>query len=135
MCVSSLLRKDRTIIWNECCSSTSAFLPLRCGYGPKGGAAQGAIQIQRDAWVLLEGERIFQVGTGTPPDIDAERIDAEGGLVTPGLVDAHTHLIFGGWRQNELGMNSMVSPISISLPKAAVSFLPSKAHGRPAKRS
>ncbi len=74
------------------------------GYGPKGGAAQGAIQIQRDAWVLLEGERIFQVGTGTPPDIDAERIDAEGGLVTPGLVDAHTHLIFGGWRQNELGM-------------------------------
>ena len=25
------------------------------GYGPKGGAAQGAIQIQRDAWVLLEG--------------------------------------------------------------------------------
>ena len=45
------------------------------GYGPKGGAAQGAIQIQRDAWVLLEGERIFQVGTGTPPDIDAERID------------------------------------------------------------
>ena len=60
------------------------------GYGPKGGAAQGAIQIQRDAWVLLEGERIFQVGTGTPPDIDAERIDAEGGLVTPGLVDAHT---------------------------------------------
>ena len=105
------------------------------GYGPKGGAAQGAIQIQRDAWVLLEGERIFQVGTGTPPDIDAERIDAEGGLVTPGLVDAHTHLIFGGWRQNELGMNSMVSPISISLPKAAVSFLPSKVHGRPAKRS
>ena len=23
--------------------------------------------------------------------------------MTPGLVDAHTHLIFGGWRQNELG--------------------------------
>ena len=30
-------------------------------------------------------------------------IDAGGRLVTPGLVDAHTHLIFGGWRQNELG--------------------------------
>ena len=30
-------------------------------------------------------------------------VDAEGHLVTPGLVDAHTHLIFGGWRQNELG--------------------------------
>ena len=24
--------------------------------------------------------------------------------MTPGLVDAHTHLIFGGWRQNELGL-------------------------------
>ena len=31
-------------------------------------------------------------------------VDAQGGLVTPGLVDAHTHLIFGGWRQNELGL-------------------------------
>jgi imidazolonepropionase len=30
--------------------------------------------------------------------------DAGGKLVTPGLVDAHTHLIFGGWRQNELGL-------------------------------
>ena len=31
-------------------------------------------------------------------------LDAEDRLVTPGLVDAHTHLVFGGWRQNELGL-------------------------------
>ena len=29
-------------------------------------------------------------------------IDVEGKLVTPGLVDSHTHLIFGGWRNNEM---------------------------------
>lgn len=30
------------------------------------------------------------------------RIDAEGGTITPGLVDAHTHLLFGGSREGEL---------------------------------
>ena len=31
----------------------------------------------------------------------AERLDAGGGLVIPGLVDCHTHLAFGGWRADE----------------------------------
>ena len=30
------------------------------------------------------------------------RLDADGGTVTPGLVDAHTHLLFGGTRESEL---------------------------------
>jgi imidazolonepropionase len=30
------------------------------------------------------------------------RLDAAGGLVTPGLVDAHTHLLFAGTREGEL---------------------------------
>jgi len=30
------------------------------------------------------------------------RVDAEGGTITPGLVDAHTHLLFAGSREGEL---------------------------------
>ena len=75
------------------------------GTAAKAGAEQGNIQILKDAWVLVEGGVIAQVGTGAAPEVaDAKVVDAEGKLVTPGLVDAHTHLIFGGWRQNELGM-------------------------------
>ena len=75
------------------------------GTSAKKGAEQGQIRILKDAWVLIQGERIAQVGTGAPPSVpDAQVVDAGGSLVTPGLVDAHTHLIFGGWRQNELGM-------------------------------
>ena len=73
------------------------------GTGPKSGPDQGNIQILRDAWVLMEDGVITQVGTGPAPAAD-RTIDAGGNLVTPGLVDAHTHLIFGGWRQNELGL-------------------------------
>ena len=77
---------------------------------PKGNAArcgeeQGKIEILKNAWVLIEDGVIAAVGTGKPEDAEgAEVIDAGGKLVTPGLVDAHTHLIFGGWRQNELGL-------------------------------
>ena len=69
------------------------------------GEEQGKIKFLKDAWVLVEDGIIASVGTGAVPAVEgAEVVDAEGHLVTPGLVDAHTHLIFGGWRQNELGL-------------------------------
>ena len=75
------------------------------GKSARSGAEQGEIQILKDAWILIEDGLISQVGTGAAPEAaGAEVVDAKGRLVTPGLVDAHTHLIFGGWRQNELGM-------------------------------
>lgn len=74
------------------------------GHSARRGTQQGDVTLLRNAWVELHGETIAAVGQGTPAPAEGDRvIDAGGRLVTPGLVDAHTHLIFGGWRQNELG--------------------------------
>ncbi len=73
------------------------------GNAAQGGARQGAIQTRKDAWVRIQDGLIAEIGTGKPP-AGLPALDAGGRLVTPGLVDAHTHLIFGGWRQNELGL-------------------------------
>ena len=75
------------------------------GTAAKSGAQQGAVQFLYDAFVRIEDGIITEVGSGNPRAKSGETVvDAGGKLVTPGLVDAHTHLIFGGWRQNELGM-------------------------------
>ncbi len=80
----------------------AALLATPLGRSARRGPRQGEIRVLPDAWILCENGRIAAVGTGEPPVEEAVRIDAAGKLVTPGLVDAHTHLIFGGWRQNEL---------------------------------
>jgi imidazolonepropionase len=58
-----------------------------------------------DAALLIEGDRITSVGPYTelrphiPPD--ATVIDTQGRCVTPGFIDAHTHLVFAGNRADE----------------------------------
>lgn len=78
------------------------------GQSARRGAEQGEITVSKNAYVAVgEDGNIAEVGTGTVPAglRDAEQVvDAEGGLVTPGLVDAHTHLVFGGWREHELAL-------------------------------
>lgn len=49
---------------------------------------------------LLEGGRIAELGTGLDAR-GAERVDAEGLVVLPGLVDLHTHLREPGYEQSE----------------------------------
>ncbi len=75
------------------------------GSFPRAGAAQGENRKYHNAAVLCEGGRIkavYENGALPETGADAETIDAQGCLVTPGLIDAHTHLVFGGWRQNEI---------------------------------
>ena len=72
------------------------------GFCARRGPAQGQLRLRNNAWVLAEDGIIAAVGQGEPPCGAEQIIDAEGRLATPGLADAHTHLIFGGWRQDEL---------------------------------
>ena len=46
----------------------------------------------RNAWVRIHGDRIVEVGTGLPNQVDAQVIDAEHGFIIPGLIDSHVHL-------------------------------------------
>ena len=80
------------------------FLATPVGSAAKGGKAQGEIQLLHDAWLRIEDGVIAALGTGAPEGTGCPVLDAGGRLVTPGLVDAHTHLVFGGWRQNELAL-------------------------------
>lgn len=72
------------------------------GFCARRGPAQGQLRLLNNAWVLAEDGIIAAVGQGEPPCGAEQIIDADGRLATPGLADAHTHLIFGGWRQDEL---------------------------------
>jgi len=70
-------------------------------------APPGATFACSDAIVAVSGGHI--VAAGPRREIEpalAERdltinIDAAGGVVTPGLIDPHTHLLFAGWREAE----------------------------------
>jgi imidazolonepropionase len=79
-------------------------LVATCDAGPSdaGLIANGAVVIadRQIAWVGPERELARHVD-GVE---GATTLDARGGLVTPGLVDSHTHLLFGGERANEFAM-------------------------------
>ena len=73
-----------------------------------GGEKQGENLKLRDAAILIEDGVIREITSGGVLPEDAECadtvVDAEGRLVTPGLVEGHTHMVFGGYRQHEIPM-------------------------------
>lgn len=73
-----------------------------------GGEKQGENLKLHDASILIEDgilRKICSANDLACSEAAADMvIDAEGNLVTPGLVEGHTHLIFGGYRQNEISL-------------------------------
>jgi imidazolonepropionase len=64
---------------------------------PDLGVIEHGLIAARDGSIVFAGAR-----SDFPSDADAaERIDCAGRWVTPGLVDCHTHLVFGGNRAHE----------------------------------
>ncbi|MDR1472380.1 MAG: imidazolonepropionase [Synergistaceae bacterium] len=70
-----------------------------------GGGADDLIGVVRGGWVAVRGGEIAAVGgeEAVKPLISGETdvIDASGRVVSPGFVDCHTHVVFGGTRVEE----------------------------------
>lgn len=51
-----------------------------------------AVGVIENGWIETEGKLIKAIGSGQPENISDDSIDAKGGTVLPGFIDAHTHL-------------------------------------------
>ena len=75
--------------------------------GPAAGADQEEVALLADAALAARGKELVYVGPANrmPEAVrvakDAVRVDAGGGVVLPGFIDCHTHLVFAGWRATE----------------------------------
>ena len=81
-------------------------------------ATPGVVRRIMGGTVAIAGERI--VATGTAAEVEAavdvsqaEPLDAAGGLVLPGFVDCHTHLLFGGSRAREYAARLCRDPAAL----------------------
>jgi imidazolonepropionase len=80
------------------------------GAPPRVGAAMGELSLVEDAALAAARGRIVYAGpqrgllAAVAPGPDAVLLDARGGAVVPGFVDAHTHLAFAGERDDEIRM-------------------------------
>lgn len=63
------------------------------------------IEVLNNGYIAVSGSEIMAVGSGEVPSklikFTTKLIDAEGCVVTPGMIDSHTHLVHGGSRENE----------------------------------
>ena len=91
------------------CTSKSAAMPVldrlwhRCRLATLSSSRPG-LGIIEDGIIASRGGRIVYAGAAADASslLDAqERIDCDGRWITPGLIDCHTHLVYGGDRAGE----------------------------------
>lgn len=84
----------------------SELLTLQGGKAPFTRELIGALGVIENGCLAIKDGKI--VDFGKDADIadryEGSEIDAEGQIVMPGFVDAHTHLVFDGARENELSL-------------------------------
>src|SRR5690625_2785186 len=73
--------------------------------------AMNELDVIENGTIIIQDGKILDVGTHEEIKVkhqnlwaEAELIDASGKIVTPGLVDPHTHLVHAGTRENEYAM-------------------------------
>jgi imidazolonepropionase len=90
-----------------------------------------------DGYIAVADGIITAVGEGDAPSglfgPDTILMDASGQTVTPGLIDAHTHLIHGGSRENELSLKLAGVPY-LEILKRGGGILSTVANTRKASR-
>ena len=65
----------------------------------------GSLEVRNDQELLVIDGKIDSVGRRGELSVEAEEtIDAKSSLLTPGLIDPHTHLVFYGTREDEFEM-------------------------------
>jgi len=82
-------------------NATLACMDGASGYGLRQNAAL-LVDAERIAWI--GSTRDCPVSSSSGAASDVEVFDCAGKLVTPGLIDCHTHLVYGGDRADEFEM-------------------------------
>lgn len=87
-----------------------SLITMKGSSSPRAGAEQSEVGAFQNGAIAIQGDKVVAVGREEEVR-DAiqgfqvvQEIDAEGRLVTPGLVDPHTHLVHGGSREHELAL-------------------------------
>lgn len=80
--------------------------------GPLKGKAMQQLNVIEQAAIAIKDGRVVFVGKEQELlDFTAtKKIDCQGNLVTPGLVEPHTHLVFGGSREHEMALKQQGVP-------------------------
>lgn len=80
--------------------------------GPAKGVEMSDLTVWNNAAIGIKDDTVVWLGSTEEASIleATQTIDAKGRLVTPGLVEPHTHLVFGGSREREMALKQQGVP-------------------------